>query len=568
MLKSVQIKNYVLVEEGKIDFEPGLNVITGETGAGKSILIGALATLLGERTSISVLREDDAKAFIEGHFDYRDIPDLKRYLRENELENSDSLLILRREILASGRSRAFVNDTPVTLEEIEKIAAMLVDLHGQHEHQSLLNVAEHIRYLDAFGSLFEKRDRVAQDFDQAETYRQQLEVLLKKQKTLTERRDYLAFQLQEISKVDPQPGEEEELLAEEKRLAHTTELRDACTTLVLSLYEKEESALEILGSALRILENISGIDSTLGYLKNEINTALISVEEVAKTLQSYADRINVNPDRLEEVRLRLAAFTQLKKKYATTIEGILHKKEELQSELEQIETIDAQIGQAEKMWHAATGCYTLSALELSNLRKKTAEKLQRSVPEILSEIGMLNCCFEVKLAIEEIENGWCEIDGKRVQANRDGVDRVEFYISANPGQPPRPLAKIVSGGEISRIMLALKSLIAHADRIPVLIFDEIDIGISGRIADAVGKKLRTLAKTHQIIVITHLPQIAGAGHCHFLVEKTHTDSATTSWVRKLSGDERERAIAQLLAGHTITETHLASARELLKSDVS
>ncbi|MFQ5632721.1 MAG: DNA repair protein RecN, partial [bacterium] len=543
-----------------------LNIITGETGAGKSILIGALATLLGERTSVTVLREGEAKAFIEGHFDYRDIPELKRYLRENELDNGDDLLILRREVLSSRRSRAFVNDTPVTLDEIEKIADMLVDLHGQHEHQSLLDVGEHIRYLDAFGGLIEKFNRVADDFDQAEAYRLQLDALYKKQNTLTERRDYLKFQLDEICKIDPQPGEEVELNAEEKRLAHSTELRDACTNLIHSLYEGEGAALEILGNALLELENISAFGATFGDMQKEINTALISVEEVAKTLQSYAAKIDVNPERLEEVRTRLAAFAQLKKKYSSSFEGVIEKKGDLETELAQIDTLDEQIEKLKKLWHSAVGCYTVSAIELSQMRKNAAQKLQQTVPNVLAEIGMAKCSFEVNMAAEAAPEGWCEIDGQRVQANRNGIDRVEFYISANPGQPPRPLAKIVSGGEISRVMLALKSLIAYADHIPILIFDEIDIGISGRVAQAVGKKLRKLAKSHQIIVITHLPQIAGAGHCHFLVEKTQTDATTTSFVRKLREHEREHAIAQLLAGHEITETHLESARELMRHD--
>ena len=564
MLKSVHIKNYVLVDQQSIDFESGLNIITGETGAGKSILIGALATLLGERTSVSVLREDDAKAFIEGHFDCSDLPALQRYLRENELDSVDSELILRREVLASGRSRAFVNDTPVTLEQIEHIADLLVDLHGQHEHQSLLKVPEHIHYLDAFGGLIEQRDRVIADFDQAEKYRLQLENLRQRQSSLAEKKEYLAFQLDELRKVDPQAGEEEELEAEEKRLAHSSELRDACDNLIQSLYEMDGSAIELLGKALRIFESIDAYDSVFSDLAKEISSAMISVEEVAKTLQSYADRIEVSPQRLEEARSRLATFLQLKKKFLTTFDGVLSKRDELQQELEQIDTFDHQIAEAEKMWQSAVSRYTLSAAELSRVRSEAAEKLQNAVPEILADIGMPGCQFQVLVAQVSAEKGWCTLNGQTVQAFRDGIDQVEFYISANPGQPVRPLAKIVSGGEVSRVMLALKSLIANADRIPVLIFDEIDIGISGRVAQSVGQKLRALANSHQVIVITHLPQIAGAGHCHFLVEKKQADGKTTSSIRKLPQTERETAIAQLLAGHEITESHLASARELLK----
>ncbi len=565
MLKRVYIKNYALVEEGEIEFQPGLNIITGETGAGKSILLGAIGTLLGERTSATMLRAGEAKAVIEGHFSIHGLPQVQAYLRERELDSQDDELIIRREILASGRSRAFINDTPTTLDEIEVVANMLVDLHGQHEHQSLLKVGEHLNFLDAFGRLQPLREQVQQHYREVEQLQQQLKHLREQEHALKEKADYLQFQIEEINKVDPQPGEEEELLGEEKRLAHSHELLENCNRLANMLYEQEGSATDFLGQAIHILNQLQQLDAYFEPLNRDLETALIAIEEVVKSCQSYAAKIEINPERLEEVRARLAEFTRLKKKYATDIEGILQKREELQNELSRIESLDEEIAGLETQLQEAIGRYREAAVALSEKRQKAASELEQAIPEILAEIGMSGSRFKVQFDMDDDPDSWLTLDDRKVRAFASGIDRVEFYISANPGQPLRPLQKVASGGEISRIMLALKKAIAHSVQVPVLIFDEIDIGISGRVAEAVGRKLRELAETHQIICITHLPQIASAGQTHFLVEKIQSGDQTQTKVRRLAEEEREWAIARLLGGETITEAHLSSARELLQA---
>ncbi len=565
MLKRVYIKNYALVEEGEICFQPGLNIITGETGAGKSILIGAIGTFLGERTSATVLRPGEAKAVIEGQFDLSNLPWIQGFLKERELDSPDGDLIIRREILASGRSRAFINDTPVTLDDVEQVAAMLVDLHGQHEHQSLLRVAEHLNVLDAYADLLDQREEVSQQYRQVETLIQELEALRAKERELREREDYLRFQLDEIHKIDPQPGEEEELEAEEKRLSHSAELLETSSRIVDLLYEREGSVIDALGQALAMLQQLSRVDTFFEPLQGELDAAIITVDELVKSIQGYASRVEINPERLEEVRQRLAAFTRLKKKYGTTIEGLLEKKEEIARELARIDSLEDEIRAKEAELAGCIKTYREKALKLSEKRKEAAVRLEREVPEILAHIGMSGATFQIRQEQEVHSESWLTIGDRRVKASPHGIDRVEFLISANPGQPPRPLQKVASGGEISRIMLALKHTIAHHVRIPVLIFDEIDIGISGKVAEAVGRKLQELANNHQIICITHLPQIASAGDAHFLVEKTQVDGTTTTRVRRLQEHEREWAIAQLLGGEKITESHLASARELLRS---
>ncbi len=564
MLKSVTIKNYALVEETEIRFDVGLNVVTGETGAGKSMVIGAIGALLGERTSVSVLREGAQKAAIEGVFAVEHLSVLQSCLIESDLASDDGLLILRREILASGRSRAFVNDTPATLDQTEKIAAFLVDLHGQHQHQSLLKVAEHIKFIDAFADLGEQCHRVANCFAQAEKARAAYEELLQEQKTRIEQRDYLAFQLDEIDNLNPQPDEESELLNEEKKLAHGTELLQSCDEVVNLLYENEASANDLLGAVVNRLQKLAEYDSALEKQTQEAESALIAVEEIAKSLQSYVHNIDVDPARLDEVRSRLSAFAGLKKKYSADFDGVLQKRDELQQSLQRIEAMDDLVSQALENWQIAIQEYESAAGDLSQARRAAAQEITRRVPEILAEIGMSGSRFEVKISPEFAEDGWCTVEGRKCKAFPNGYDRVEFFISANPGQPTRPLAKIASGGEISRIMLALKSLIAHADAVPVLIFDEIDIGISGRVAQSVGKLLRKLAESHQIVCITHLPQIAGAGSTHFLVEKSQRNGSTSTNVRKLAESERRRAIASLLAGEEISEAQLENAEALIE----
>ncbi|MDQ7052478.1 MAG: DNA repair protein RecN [candidate division KSB1 bacterium] len=445
------------------------------------------------------------------------------------------------------------------------MANLLVDLHGQHEHQSLLRVAEHLHFLDAYGQLQELREQVQRQHHEVESLRQEWQSLKKQEESFHEKADYLKFQIEEINKVDPQPGEEEELLAEEKRLAHSHDLLENCARLANILYEQEGSATDLLGQAIQILNHLQQLDGYFEPLNRDLETALIAIEEVVKSCQSYASKIEINPERLEEVRARLAEFTRLKKKYATDMDGVLQRRGELQKELARIEFLDEEIAGLEEKLHQAIDRYREAAVALSERRRAAAVKLEQEIPTILHEIGMGGSQFKVQFAVEDDPQSWLELGGRRVRAFATGIDRVEFFISANPGQPLRPLQKVASGGEISRIMLALKKAIAHSVQIPVLIFDEIDIGISGRVAEAVGRKLRELAETHQVICITHLPQIASAGQTHFLVEKIQTNDQTQTIVRRLAEEEREWAIARLLGGETITEAHLSSARELLQA---
>jgi DNA repair protein RecN (Recombination protein N) len=564
MLQTFSLHNYALVDRVELTLGPGLNVFTGETGAGKSILIGAIAALLGERAAFHYPRDPEKKAVIEGLFVNCSSPRLKQFLRENALEvGDDGDFLLRREFMPNGRSRAFINDSPISTAILDALSELLADMHGQHEHQSLLQARTHLRYLDAYGGLEELAAQVAEAFANVRAAQDGYTEWLSRQKDLQEKREFNLFQLQEIKSVDPQPGEEE-ILIQEERLLSTAEKRVQLSSQIYQLlYEAEGSVQSRLKSALSSLEELSGIDSALQALQKDCAAASLTLQEAAQEIQRYKSRIEFNPARLEEIRQRLANFNKLKRKYGGEMAGVFERRAAIEASLADLENYDEKVAALKKQLDAARQRYAELCLELSSQRRQAATTLQETVPVILAELGMAGAKFEVEVKTQPDDKTFVKIDGQPVKVGPTGIDRVEFFISANPGQAPAPLAKVASGGEISRIMLALKSILAERDDIPVLIFDEIDAGISGRMAHAVGKKLQQLAASHQIVCITHLPQIASSGAHHFLVEKNILDGKSVTAVRRLQNKERPEAIARLLVGEKISETHIHSARQLL-----
>ncbi|KAA3616071.1 MAG: DNA repair protein RecN [Calditrichaeota bacterium] len=564
MLKNVLIKNFAIVDEISINFKTGLNVFTGETGAGKSIIIGAISALLGEKIAATAIRDGADKAIIEGEFDISKLSHINRILKNSDMPVEDGSLILRREINKSGRSRAFVNDSPVKLDDLAELSEQLLDLHGQHEHQSLLHVSSHLDFLDSFGNTVDLRDEVVDLYKNAETLRKEIEALREQQAEFHSKQDFLQFQLDEINAVSPLSGEEEQLLKEEKKLASAHEILDKINTVSDTLYDDEKSAVSSISKSISALQVLSEIDSKLAEHLKEAESVVIVLEEITRSLRSYAAKIDTDPKQLEDIRTRLGEFSFLKKKFGPTIDNVLARREEIAAALRNIESLDSDIAAKENQWNDAINIYKNKAVSLSEARAVSAKKLEKLIPGILVTLGMPHTEFFVSLSKKEVPTSWFEFETHFIKPSAHGIDLIEFFIKTNPGQVQRPLVQIASGGEVSRIMLALKSVIAHAVKIPVLLFDEIDTGVSGRIAHAVGLKMKALAKSHQIICITHLPQIASAGDFHFLVEKSSDNSKTSTQVRLLNDVDREQAIAQLLAGKEITETHLATARELLK----
>jgi len=564
MLKSLHVENIALIDNIDIDFEPGLNIITGETGAGKSILIDALGSAIGEKISADSLRKGAQKAVTECIFEINSTSELKKYLLKNEIENFDNSLILRKESSETGRNRAFVNDTPATNATLLEIGNLLVDLHGQHEHQALLKTKQHINYLDDFGGYNNLLSEVEQNFNRYIILKDELNELKQRERILSEKCELFKFQIEEIENVNPEMGEEGYLIQEEKLLGNGEKLFQLASEITENLYDKENSIFDNLSQSLTKFEELSQIDPKLENIRKDCEATQVAVQEIAKFMQSYLQNIEMNPDQLAAVRERLGQFSFLKRKYNKTIDEIITYKESIEGELLLIENHETTI--KDKQAEVVKQVEKLSqlCLSLSKRRHVTAIELEKLVLEHLSELGMSKAKFSVKIEKVPDEKGIVNESNIRYKTTNLGIDKVEFFISANPGEDLKPLARVASGGEISRIMLALKSSLAKVDKISVLIFDEIDIGISGRIAQAVGLSLKRLSKTHQIICITHLPQIASVGDFHYVVEKVSENKSTKTLIRKLQDEEKAIEIAKLLGGESLTETQINSARELIE----
>lgn len=567
MLKSLLVKNYALISDAEVQFKPGLNILTGETGAGKSIIVGALGSVLGERVDTSIVRDGADKAVIEGTFDVREYNDLQTFLAAEDLGISDDELVLRREISASGRSRAFVNDSPVQVSVLQQVGDFLVDLHGQHEHQSLLKTSHHLRFLDQYGGLGKDVEAVKNQYFTLTQTLKQLRQLQEKQTSVHEKRDFYRFQISEIDKIAPASEEEATLLKEEKIIRNSEKLFQLTNDLYKLLYEEEYSVFDGLNQARGNINELVAIDVGLLSLQKDLDAARVSVEEAARVLQTYQSGIEFSPEKLEAIQSRLAELGGLKKKYNRSIPDILDYRDQIQKELEEIDNLDQNLESLEMTVASEHEQFSTLCTSLTQKRKQVAARLEAVIPEVLAFLGMPGARFKVAISNQQEPDGLAEVKGVRYRAAQYGMDLAEFLISANTGEELRPLRKVASGGEISRIMLALKSVTIGKAQIPVLIFDEIDSGVSGRIANAVGRKLQDISTLHQIICITHLPQIACMGEHHYLVEKNEHDGRTQSTIRKLSNEQRTEAIARLLAGENISEAHLNSAKELLKDAV-
>jgi len=571
MLKSLSIKNYALIDELAVDFSSGLVIITGETGAGKSILIDALGLILGSRASAEVVRSGAEKAIVEGGFAVGGNKKLCSLLEENELDASDELIV-RREVSAKGQSRCFVNDSPVTLALQKQIGELLVDLHGQHEHQSLLRVETHIGMLDDFGGLDGMVLEYQSAYKRLRDLASELGELRTREQQLREKQDFYAFQMQEIDAVGPRPGEEEQLETELKILENAEKLFASTGKLYEHLYEGEQSVHDLLVLIRNQLQDLADIDKQFADAASECGSAVAVVSELAKFIQGYNARVEFNPERLEELRDRLGRLSLLKKKYGGSLETVLAHREKIAAEVALAENFDAVIRKLETDLEEARRDCSVIAQRISSKRHDVAKKMDRAIVAELEKLGIRNGQFTTRITQQDLPGfnpqKQPSIDGVKIgkqwiALNGRGYDDVEFYLSTNVGEEEKPLAKVASGGEISRIMLALKSVLAKSDRLPVLIFDEIDVGVSGRIAQAVGMSLKSLSDFHQVIAITHLPQIAGLAETHFVVFKKHRNGRTATSIRKLALDEQVREVATLMSGTEITEAGLEGARELM-----
>jgi DNA repair protein RecN (Recombination protein N) len=563
MLKNLRIRNYALVEDLEVEFYPELNVLSGATGAGKSIIVGAVNLVLGERASSDVIRTGFDNAIVEATFEPKSDHVFKNLLNQLGINCPDNILIIRREVSGKGVSRCFVNDRQITLGTLKSIGDRLADLHGQHEHQSLLNVTRHIEYLDHFGDLNNLLVSVNQNYYSLKEKQKQLEELEKSKKQDQERKALYDFQIKEQANLSL--GEEEKIIQDKKILENIEELYQLSSSIYQNLHEGEDSIQEKLAISSKEMKRGKELDLRLKEPKESLDSCLIQLQELSRFLEGYKDSLEFDPERLEMIRERLNLINTLKKKYGNTIDEILTYREKIKEDLNRIENKDQIINGLKGEIKRLSDAFKKDSLLLSQKRKTKAIDLAKKIQATLSGLGMDKTKFDVKITSQEDENGLLEIDGRRYFADQKGIDQVEFFVSPNPGEELKPLAKIASGGEISRIMLALKSILAKVDQVSTMIFDEIDVGIGGEVASAVGKSLKNLALSHQVIVITHLQQIASFADHHFKVFKESSKGRTVTQIKKLEEKERVNEIARMISGEKISELTLKQAKEMIKT---
>lgn len=567
MLKSLYVKDYAIIDELFIEFASGLNILTGETGAGKSILIDALGLILGDRASTESVRQGASKAIIEGVFTVHPTERAHLLLVEHQYEH-DGEVVIRREITAKGTSRAFINDSPAPLSLIKEVGDYMVDLHGQHEHQLLLHSETHIDLLDNAGGL----EQLTREFTLVYTELQEMQKLLdelrRREEQLREKQEFYQFQLREIDQIDPKPDEDITIQHELKVLENSEWVTELTSALHSLLYGNENSLRDQLLRARNLLDQLTHIDPGFTEYRSECHSAAAIIDEIAKYSQSYSAKIDFSPEKLEQLRERLMKLNGLRKRFGGTLDAVLEYREMIAREIELAENYDNRLAVLEQELQAKRRSAGQLAARLSQKRVDVAKKSSRAIENVLKQLGIEKGRFVVLIeqeeSTEEAPGTVCH-GTKFFTAHANGFDIVEFYISTNVGEDPKPLARIASGGEISRVMLALKTVLAKNDKLPLLVFDEIDTGISGRIASKVGAALKNLADFHQIIAITHLPQIAAMATAHFVAEKLVLSGRTVTRVRRLSSEERTEQVARLMSGEEVTESSLQMARELIES---
>jgi len=544
MLKELRIKNLAIIDDLAVRFEGGLNVLTGETGAGKSIIVDALSLALGSRAQTDLVRSGEKEAMIQAYFEVEgdNIPDLG-------IDVSDGL-ILRRSLSPGGKSKAYINDTLVSLQSLVEVGKSLVDIHGQYEYQSLMHIDKHRVLLDSYGKLRDDREMVGSLYDGVQALRGEKNDLQQKVKERAHRVDLFKFQMNEINAACLRLGEKEALIEKRTILSNLSRLKELTETSYSMLYGSEDSCTERLSSVIAKVREMSSLDQSLSETLNLLESALPFIEDSAISLRGLKDKYDLEPEKLAEIGERIELIKRLERKYGEGVETILRYRDEAERELNGLELSDERLDSLEAELKEKEDMLFKTALSLSEKRRKVAKMIEELVKKELKELAFSNAEFRVDIRQESLTS--------------HGLDRVEFMFSANPGEPPKPLTKIASGGELSRVMLALKSILADVDNLPILIFDEVDAGIGGRTAESVGKKLKKISHKHQVLCTTHLPQIASFGDFHLTINKRQRDGRVYVEVKELTGKERQDEVARMLSGK-ITDASLKHARELLGS---
>lgn len=555
MLKEIRITNFAIIDELRVDFAEGLNVITGETGAGKSIIIGALGLILGERASLEQIRGSEDSASVEALFDIGGRPEIREMLEDMGVEASDELVI-KRVSSRSGKGRTYINGSLSNIAYLTELGGYLINICGQHENQLILDARNHIRYLDAFGGLEAEQKSFSGLYEKLQDKKSRLCELENLQRDKLKQEEFIRFQLREIESANVLPGEDEALLEEKNLKGNVRRLTELAGGCYESLYERKDSALTELALISSRIKEIRKIDPNFRIADGDIDSVVFTLDDMSLTLREYLKGLSFDPGRLEEIEERLEVIKALKRKYGGSIESALENKKRLQGELaamasldEELEQTRAEIGDMEKGLVA-------DAQQLSGKRKQAARELQSLIEDEIHELRMSDARFQISFR---------EPGGNGPVLDQNGIDNVEFIFSANKGQGLKPLNKVASGGELSRVMLAFKKILAGVGQVGTLVFDEVDAGLGGAAAEVIGEKLAEVAKTHQVICITHLPQIACFGRMHFLVSKSSDNDVTSAQVKVLSKTERIDEITRMMAGVEVTKRAREHAREMLEA---
>lgn len=552
MLNHIHIRDFAIIDELDLDLHTGMSVLTGETGAGKSILIDALGLALGDRADADVVRQGCKRAEIIANFELADLPEAQAWLDENELDD-DSQCLIRRTIATEGRSRGYINGTPVPIQSLRALGEMLVDIHGQHEHQSLMRVHAQRELLDDYAQHGNLLKQLAGAYKTWREANDEYERLRRAASDRDTRLDFLRYQVQELETLAPQEDEHAKLEQEHVRLANVSRLQDTAHRHIEALDDNEQiSATALLSRAVSELDGLREMDGRLGDIADSLNSALTNVEDASKELRHYLDRLDADPARLSEIDSRLGSFLDLARKHHVKPGELLHQLDELSNELDSLQHAETRLEglQAEIGKHFAA--YSQLADKLGKSRRKHARTLAKQVTGHMQELGMPGGHFDIVLHARD-----------QAVPSAEGMEKVEFIVSANPGQALKPLNKVASGGELSRISLAIQVVLANNVRIPTLIFDEVDVGIGGGVAEIVGNRLRSLADNRQVLCVTHLPQVASQAHHHLQVSKTRGKAQTGTHIQALDETARGQEIARMLGGVEITEQTLAHAKEML-----
>ncbi|HOP61735.1 MAG TPA: DNA repair protein RecN [Spirochaetota bacterium] len=563
MLLDLRIKNFVIIDSLTVNFTEGLNILSGETGAGKSILIDAISGVLGEKLSTDLIRTGFDRASLEAGFDISGNNAIAEILDEAGIDIDDDQLILRREIFANGRGRCFANSMQIPVAKLKEISENLIDIHGQNEHQTIINIAKHRELLDSFGGLLGDVAKVKEVHEKLYSIRNRISSFEIDEREKARRIEFNTFSIKEIEAADLRPGEEEELRGESNLLANAEKIFKEVNESA-DLITGDTGVIRNLKKAEANLSKISDIDPDIASMLDRIREALYSLEDSSAELRDYRNSIDFSPERINQVEERLNLIQGLKKKYGDSIQEIIQYAEKAKSELDAINSSDEEMEQLKGEEKKTVKEAKELALSLSEKRKKAALNLEEQVIKELQDLGMKGTVFRISIKRETSPDGDIENENNRYILYPHGIDRIEFLLSANEGEDLRQLRKVASGGEMSRIMLALKNVIQAADIVETLIFDEVDAGISGKTAEIVGRKLKNLSKDRQVLLITHLPQIAAMSETHFLVQKGKSEGRVTTVVKNLSEKEKVREVARMLAGEEITELSLKHAEEMIE----